>query len=57
MKIVRGKVKSDLEKRIEDSVLETVAAHGIPIPLRIWAAAGRIDADTLLYELRRERGQ
>jgi len=34
--------------------LDQASQHGIPIPLRMWAAAAHIDMDTLLRELKED---
>jgi hypothetical protein len=46
-----------LEAKSEDNpldVLNTVSEKGLPIPLRMWAAAAKIDIDTLIHELRED---
>jgi hypothetical protein len=43
-----------LEARRDDNpmdLLTTLSEKGLPIPLRMWASAAKIDLDTLLYEL------
>src|SRR5271168_2572084 len=45
----------ELEAKGEDNMaelLETASQKGIPIPLRMWAAAAHIDMDSLLSELK-----
>jgi hypothetical protein len=47
-----------LEAKNEDNqldVLNTVSERGLPIPLRMWAAAAKIDMDTLIYELEEDK--
>jgi len=44
-------------KREEDqmSTLDQLSNHGVPVPLRMWAAAAKIDWDTLVYELEQDK--
>ncbi len=47
-----------LEAKSEDNpldMLDRVAEKGLPIPLRMWAAAGKVDMDTLIYELEEDK--